>query len=558
MVTIDVSIEDISKLIGLDKTLSVDDLNDLLTLAIAEVDSDPVGPDENGHTKIAIEIKTSNRPDFWSAEGIARVIKGKFGEEGLPDLSVIESKYEINVNPELLTIRPYVAAAVVRGLTFDDFLIKQMIQVQDKLDFSFGRKRKRTSIGIYNINMLESPIEYTVVDRKFKFQPLTFDHDLTVDEIFEKHPKGIEYRHILDDFKKVPMLIDKNGLVLSMPPIINSNDVGRVTTQTTDVLVETTGYSHQATSQALSVIVQTLRDRGGIIESVKINYPDNYDISIDITPETDPIRFDVNIKDINKYLGVNFPGKEMVKLLRMRRIEAKVIKDKLTVLLPPWRKDIIHWVDISEEVAIAADYNSFEPTPVQVITAGKLDKSSDDENLMRQILIGMGLTEVFNYTLTSKEVIGELMNREEKWIDSNCIEISNPVNASYAILRPDLLPLLMKFLSVNTHNEYPQKIFETGECVVKDKKKIGTRLMMSTVLAGSNETFETILRILDRVCVLLGVTYELKNTELNCYIPGRRAIVIIDGIEAGHIGEIHPELIVKNGIEVPISALELD
>ncbi|OLS22351.1 MAG: Phenylalanine--tRNA ligase beta subunit, partial [Candidatus Heimdallarchaeota archaeon LC_2] len=263
MVTIDVSMEDFSKLVGLDYTLNSEEMDDLLAFVISEVDSDPEGPDENGHTKINIEIKTSNRPDLWSAEGIARILRGRNGLTGVPDLSASPSGFEIDVDPELIKIRPYISASVVKGLKLDDFLIKQMIQIQDKLDFSYGRKRKRTSIGIYNISMLESPIKYTVVDRSFKFQPLQFEEKITVDEIFDQHPKGIEYRQILDPHKRVPMLYDKNELVLSMPPIINSNDVGRVTEETTDILIEVTGISYEATNVALSIVTQALRDRGG-------------------------------------------------------------------------------------------------------------------------------------------------------------------------------------------------------------------------------------------------------------------------------------------------------
>ncbi|MCH8906856.1 MAG: hypothetical protein IH840_07185, partial [Candidatus Heimdallarchaeota archaeon] len=184
MVTIEVSIEDISQLMGLKTPLTPQELDANLVFAIAEVDSEPDVQDENGHTKIAIEIKTANRPDLWSAEGIARVFRGTVDSPGLPPLDVTPSSYEIDVSYELQEVRPYIGAAVVRNLHLSDFLIKQMIQIQDKVDFSFGRKRKKTSIGIYNINMLESPIIYTVVDRNFKFRPLQFDEEMTIDEIF--------------------------------------------------------------------------------------------------------------------------------------------------------------------------------------------------------------------------------------------------------------------------------------------------------------------------------------------------------------------------------------
>lgn len=558
MVTIDVSMEDISKLIGLDHIVDSTELDDLLAFAISEVDSEPEGPDENGHTKISVDIKTSNRPDLWSAEGIARILRGRYGETGVPDLSAEPSGFEIDVDPDLAEIRPYISASVVRGLKLDDFLIKQMIQLQDKLDFSYGRKRKRTSIGIYNINMLQNPIKYELVDRDFKFQPLQFDKKITVDEIFDQHPKGIEFRHILDPFERVPMLYDKNKLVLSMPPIINSNDVGRVTEETTDVLIEVTGLTYEATNVVLSIVTQALRDRGGIIESVAINYPKEYKIENEITPHTKLHEIEIDPKDINAYLGTKFTKKKMLEYIKMRRNNVESQGQKIIVKAPPWRKDIIHWVDVSDDIAIAADYNKFVPIDVQVVTAGKLHPSTDDENMIRQVLVGMGLVEILNYSLTDKETLSSKINRDEQWISDNCVELVNPVSALRSILRPDLLPGLIRFSSRNTHVEYPHKIFETGEICIKDGKDTVTKQYTSVLLSGAEETFETILGVLDSVCRLTKMEYNLSNLESHYYISGRSAEINIDGSVVGHIGEIHPTILNNFGVEVPMVGFEID
>ncbi len=510
---------------------------------------------------MTIDIKTSNRPDLWSAEGIARVVRGKFDQPGLPPLDAPKSGFEIIVDAGVFDKRPYIGAAVVRGLELDNFLIKQIIQIQDKVDFSFGRKRKRTSIGIYNINMIDSPIKYTTVDRKFKFQPLQFEEELTVDEIFERHPKGIEYRHILDKHKKVPMLIGANDSVLSMPPIINSNHVGRVTEETTDVLVEVTGTRHDAVIQSLAVVVQALRDRGGVVESVDIKYADNYDILNDTTPHTKPIEFKVNIKDINDYLGSKISGKKMIKLLEMRRNTAELVgKEELLVKLPPWRKDVLHWVDISEDIAIAYGYNEFVPTEAKVVTSGKIAQSTEDENLVRQILTGLGLVEVLNYTLTNKEVLGVNIRRDNKWVLDNCVEISNPVSLNYNFVRTDLLSGLLRFSSLNKHNEYPQRVFETGECVQIDSENsdVITDVHASSLLVGINESFETIQSTVDTLFHLLRIEYTLKASQSSYYLDGRSANILIDGRVAGHIGEVHPEILETYSIELPTVGFELD
>jgi phenylalanyl-tRNA synthetase beta chain len=561
MVTIEVSIEDISKLMGFKKPLPIDELDEMVSYAISEVDSLPEGPDENGHTKVSIDVKTSNRPDLWSAEGIARVVRGRYDRPGLPPLDAPKSGFEITVDAGVNKIRPYIGAAIVRGLELSDFLIKQIIQMQDKLDFSFGRKRKRTSIGIYNLNMINSPIKYTTVDRKFKFQPLQFEEEITVDQIFEQHPKGIEYRHILDKYKDVPMLIDATGRVLSMPPIINSDDVGRVTEETTDVLLEVTGSNYDAVIEALVVVAQALRDRGGVVESVDINYASNYDILQDTTPHSKPIEFQVNVKKINNYLGTKISAKKMIKLLATRRNSATLIgTDELLVKLPPWRKDVLHWVDISEDIAIAYEYNKFIPTIANVITFGKLTQSTEDENSVRQILTGLGLIEVLNYTLTDIKTLGVNIRRNDKWVTDNCVEISNPVSQNYNFVRSDIMAGLIRFASLNKHNEYPQKVFETGECVKMDIKNsdVITSTHVSSLSVGINESFETVQSLVETLFNLLRLEYKLESAISNYYFDGRSASILINNKSVGHIGEIHPEILETYGVELPAVGFEVD
>ena len=554
MPTIDISIEDFSKLIESDHLLTVNELDNLISFAIAEVDSEPDGPDENGHTKISIDIKTSNRPDLWSAEGLARLVKGNNGTLGLPDLSSSPSDYKIIVDPETEKIRPYIAAAIVRGLKFDDFLIKQMIQIQDKLDYSYGRKRKRSSIGIYNINMISSPIHYKMVDRDFEFTPLNFENNMSIEDIFSNHPKGIEFGHILSKSKKVPILVDSEERVLSLPPIINSHDVGRVTTESKDVLIETTGTDKETVLIALDCVTQALRDRGGAIESVEIIYKSN----IEITPQNTPKEIKINPKIINSYLGTTFTNDQIITFLERRRHNVVKIEDELLIKYAPWRKDIHHWVDISEDIAMASDYNTLIPTIPKVVTSGKISPSSEDENMLREIFIGMQLIEVMNYILTDPIILSDKINKPINNSTKDIVEIKNPITSTFSVIRSQLLPILLSFESKNTHIEYPHKIFEIGEVVKNIQKNLLTKTHAAVLLTGSNETFETILSVLDGFMRLQNLDYLLEDTDDKMFISGRRALIKINDIPIGKIGEINPSILNNFGIEVPSAGLEID
>lgn len=559
MVNIDISIEDISRLMGLKTALTPNELDSYIAYAKAEVDSEPEGPDENGHTKIAIDIKTASRPDLWSAEGLAREARGMINTTGLPEIDFPSSDITVEVSKTVQEIRPYIAAFVAKGLKLNDFLIKQLIQAQDKVDFSFGRKRKRTSIGIYNLNMISSPIKYKTVPKTFKFVPLTFDSEMSITDILDQHPKGQEYRHILDPFTDAPILVDSTGKVLSMPPIINSNDVGRVTEATTDVLVEVTGTSYEAVIVVSSLFAQIMHDRHAKVSTVEIHYPESYEFKVDTTPPTKAKTIVVSPKDINNYLGTKFSKKKMINLLKKRRHNAKETKNGILVEYGPWRSDILHWVDISEEIAIAYGYNKLEPTVANIFTPGSVSISTDNENMIREILIGTGLQEIINYNLTDAETISSKMLRSEAFINSSVIKIKNPVTSTYGYLRPDLLSGMIRFVARNSEAVFPQRIFETGESVVRDDKgRVYTYSSATVVLAGVHETFETVHQILDTLFNLIGADYELEAAEILHFMSGRAANILHDGKIVGHIGEINLTILEGYSIKVPVIAFEID
>ena len=555
MVSYKISYTDVLSLLKLPQGTTIDELDDLFSYAKCEIEEHDLDDD-----LIKVDCKTSNRPDCWGVEGLTREVKGITGEKsGLPDISAEPSGYVIKVDPRLKAVRPYIGAAIIRGLTFSDFIIKQLMQLQDKVDFSYGRKRRRSSIGIYNIEMLENPIHYDLTPRSTTFVPLGYEKKLTLNEILSQHEKGIEFRTILPKKGDLPILRDHRGVVLSMPPIINSNDVGRVTEETTDVLVEVTGTNLDVVNAVTTIITQALRDRGGEIFSVEIHYPPNYldTLELQVTPSTEPMEITVNPKDIEKYLNLDLKPGDMIKLLQKRRFNVVKKKNLLQIKYPPYRVDLMHWVDIAEEIAIAYGYMNIEPTKWKVITSGKLSKQTISENHVREILSGCALQEVLSFTLTAPEKLATNMGREIKDLKNN-VQIDNPVSLTYSVLRSRLLPNLLDFLSRNTHNEYPQYIFEVGEIVTKDKKNVFTSTNAAVVLTATDVSFENAHSILATLAVQLGIEIKLEESENHEFLEGRTANIMLGKKLIGIIGEVSPLILEKWQIYMPTVAFELD
>ena len=265
MPTIEVNYEDLLCLIG--KHVPLDELRDKAVLyAKGEVD-------EVDGAMLKLDIKDANRPDLWSAEGIAREIAGRYGKKGLPEYDVKKPSLVVNVDPKVMKVRPYTVCAVVRELKIDENVLSQIIQLQEKVAETFGKRRKEVAIGIYDYKKIRGPIKYTTVKPDgIKFVPLEFSEEMTPKEILDKHPKGKEYKHLLDGCREYPIFIDAAGEVLSMPPVINSDYTGKVTPETTDVFIECSGFDLGFNMSALNVLVSALADRGGVIEAVKVHY----------------------------------------------------------------------------------------------------------------------------------------------------------------------------------------------------------------------------------------------------------------------------------------------
>ncbi len=548
MVSIKTSYTKMKELLGIDVT--IEELDDLLAFAKSEID-DFVEEED----MLVIDIKTSNRPDLWCPEGMIREIKGILEQEaGIPQYEVKKSDYKVVVDSALASTRPYIACAIAKNLDLTDYSIKQLMQQSEKIDNSYGRKRKRSSIGMYNLSMIESPIEYKVIDKSHKFVPLEHEEEMDLPTILEEHEKGLEFGDIVKGYGHYPILLSANGTTLSLPPVINSNDVGRITEDTKEFLIEVTGTNYETVNVVLNILCQTMVEYGSDIYSVEIVYPSEIRKENDITPLLEKEEITVNLDKINKYLGVKLTSDEGIEKLRKRRFECKTIgKTNLEVKIPPYRKDILHWVDIAEEIAIALDYNKIGVTKWKVITKGGLLPETESENKVRNILVGSGGIEIFSNILTDPEILTTNVNMTKV----DLVNLQNPVSLTYSVLRDKLFPLLISVLSKNTHETYPQSIFEVGEVVKILGKRVLTQTNASYGFAGAEASFEDVHKRLHMMLDLLDTEYKIESISHPAFTEGRSGKIIIAEKECGIIGEIHPSVLELNQIWVPVVVFEI-
>jgi len=545
MPTIGASYKDLCKVIG--KKIPVEELKDLILYSKGEID-------EIDGDLLKIDIKDSNRPDLWSTEGIAREIKGRLEQIGCPKYEIKKSDVVVSVDKKNKGVRPYTVCAVVKNLKIDLDVLSQIIQLQEKIHTTFGSNRKEIAMGIYDYDRIKPPIRFTTFKPEgIKFAPLDFEEEITLKEILEKHPKGKEFVHLLTGYEEYPIFIDANNKVLSMPPIINSNYSGKITEKTKNAFIECSGFNLKFLVPALNVVVAALTDRGAEIQSVKVIYPKK----VMITPDLTPKKTSIDIDYVNKISELNLSGKEICKLLQQANYDTELKGKKIELVYPAYRQDIMHPRDIVEDVIISYGYNKIEPIVSKLKTESGIVEKEMFSNKVSEIMTSLGFQEILSYTLTNKENIFSKMNLKEETV----VEIENAVSANWNVFRNWLLPSMMEFYSNNQHVKYPQNIFEVGDVVLIDEKqetKTRDIRKLSAAMADSRAGYEKIAAALDALLNKLNVKYLLKKTRHDSFIEGRVAEIIVKNKPIGIIGEIHPYVLKKWKMEMPIATFEIN
>ncbi|MEJ5327350.1 MAG: phenylalanine--tRNA ligase subunit beta [Candidatus Bathyarchaeia archaeon] len=557
MPTIDVDCAELERLLGWSWQGDIEKLDELLSLVKAEVKL------YNKQENVAsIELKDTNRPDLWSAEGLARALRGFLNlEKGPRRYEVNPPIMEVYVDAQLSGIRPFICCAVVKGVKLSDTIIRGLMHLQDKLDQTYGRSRQKTSIGLYDYTLISPPLRYTVAKPEaIRFVPLGFEETLSLAEILERHPKGLEYGHIVKKHGVYPILLDSKEKVLSFPPIINSNDLGKVTEATRDILVEVTGTVHQTVLNTLNLVTLALIDRGGKAYAAEVHYPEEalYPSKRVVTPDFSSRRMELSADYARKILGFQLTAEQMAELLLKAGLGVeKIGGNNLSVIVPCYRVDVMHPVDLVEDVAIAYGYDNIEPLWRELPTTGCERPEQRLLNIARELMVGLGFQEILTYTLTNQENLFDRMNCER----ARVVEVANPKVVTMTCLRNWLLPGLMEFLSNNQSVEFPQKIFELGKVTLLDDTR-ETRTRDEEWLAAAtthpNAGFSEIKSALNAFFMNLGVEWQIKETVHSSFIEGRVGTVTVNGVSVGVIGEIHPLVLEAWKLENPVAAFEIN
>ncbi|AHH08494.1 phenylalanine--tRNA ligase subunit beta [Borrelia anserina] len=515
--------------------------------------------------KIKIEFNDTNRPDLWSYTGLARQIKTYlFGE--LPLFKFFSMKDnaqefygEILVGPEVFSIRPFIFGFLAKGIICNEQMLETLIQLQEKLCYNYGQKRKRVAMGMYASGSIEFPLSYIACNADYRFIPLGMDTEMSIKDINKKHPKGIEYASILENFSKYPLLLDCKGNVLSYPPVVNSHDIGALKVGDSDLFVEVSGNNLEATLLSLSVVACDFYDMGFEILPVKTIFPEETLFGQEIVcPYYFQDTLEVNVDRVNRVLGSNFTVNDMCLDLKKLGVSAYFKElGKFYIIPPVYRNDFLHEVDVMEEIMISRGLSSFKPELPKDFTLGKLSLVEEFSRKIKNLLIGMGFQEmIYNYLGSRRDFI-EKMNIE----DGDFLSIANPMTEGYEYVRGSIVPNLLKSESISSNFPYPHKIFEIGKVALKDLNSVDGTVTydnLAFLMADREVSFNEINSLVASLFYYLNIEFELKESSKTLYICGRGADILIGNTVLGSFGEVSPYILSNFGIIVPCCVLEVN
>jgi phenylalanyl-tRNA synthetase beta chain len=557
-----------------------------------------------------------DRLDRLSVEGVARSLRYQYGDDrGVYTPSTNDADWTIEVDAAVPVDRPYVTGAVIRDVDLDEPALESLIQLQEKLHTTMGRKRRKGAIGIHDLTMLKGEsltdgpsteatkaIQYTGIEPdEDRFVPLESDAEMTPGDVLTDHQTGREYAELVEEYERMPAIYDDIGL-FSFPPVINGQRT-EVTTDSRDLFVEMTGTDQWTIDKMLAIVCYALDARGATVEEVNVEYAED---AVGETAGQTLVRPDLDVDEktvehrrVETILGIDLDPDEVIDFAERAGLDAEQIEigdDEVAydVEIPPYRVDVLHPLDLIDDIGRAYGFNDLEPRYPDVSTIGGRHERSRHESAVRSALVGLGFEDTLNFHLTNEAETFERMGlpipeieniqleklsgeADAQWLEDIVDGIENmnitaetvgfdapptikeAYSEEYTIVRTWALPSLVQVLEGNTHRAYPQNLAEVGFVAGIDPSEptgVAEWRSVAGVVAHHDASYEDAKARLQALARSFDVDLETPPTDHPSFIDGRTADVVIDGETVGVIGELHPEVLVEHDLEVPVAAFE--
>jgi phenylalanyl-tRNA synthetase beta chain len=304
--------------------------------------------------------------------------------------------------------------------------------------------------------------------------------------------------------------------------------------------------------------------RGKIAQGLLDSYP---------TPRQPKI-VTLPISEVKRLLGIKMSAKEISEVLKRLEFKSRKMKENLQVTVPYYRLGVEIPADLIEEVARVIGYDRLPSTLMSdKLPPQKRNRSQEMEERVRDLLAGMGLTEVVNYSLTSLESLSKL-DPSGKMAQGNFVELANPISSERSHMRTTLMNGLLESIVANQRHQNHIGIFEVGRVFLRNPKSRDglpdEPRRISIALAGSREEaswaaraqsvdFYTLKGMIEALLSRLGMSEGVyASAQLPTLHPGRSSEICLGNLKLGVLGEVHPDVAANFDLKGRVYLAELD
>lgn len=275
--------------------------------------------------------------------------------------------------------------------------------------------------------------------------------------------------------------------------------------------------------------------------------------------DAQPIMF--RPEKINAFLGTDISTDEMVEILTS--LEVKIDMENMMLTPPSFRPDLVAEADIAEEIA---RFHGYDIIPTTLLSGesviGMKNKEQNVEDKINEVLTAQGMSEIYTYTFVSPSIFDKLNIPAESPL-RNTVKITNPLGEDTSVMRTTTIASMMEVLARNyNYRTTSAKMFETAKIFIPTEAgKLPEEPVIITLgMYGENADFFTIKGVCEVLFEQLhidGVSY-IAVTDNPTYHPGRCAEIKVGNKILGTIGEIHPSVSRKFGIDTECYVGELN
>ena len=536
--------------------------------------------DINLSTEVLYKIEVAaNRYDLLCLEGLALALRIFLEKQKMPDIKPInvlpENERQLIVYDSVNDVRQIGLCAILRDINFTDEMLKSFMDLQDKLHNNICRGRKLVSMGTHDLDTVKGPFTYRALEPEhIHFVPLNREEEVNGDglmTLLKDDPKLGKYLDLLKGKKKYPVMMDSNGIIMSLPPIINSQHT-KMTLNTHNVLLDITGTDLTKCEIVLNTLIAMFSvycKNPFTVEEIKVINEKTGESKI--YPDLTPRKFKVDVKYLQTITGIyDIIPEKIIQLLEKMELKAKIINpQEIEVSAPITRSDILHPCDIAEDLAISYGYNNIKKQLTQTKTHGMQQPYNKLTDLFRDEMAMGGYTEFLTMALLSKEDMFTNLLSEEK--DDKTVEISYSKTKEFQYMRSSLIPGILKSIEGNKANALPFKIFEISDVVeINEESEVGAvnRRKLCFAYTNTSSAMEIIQGMVDLLMKKIGLCfnsdnvekkYTIKKSENKIFFEDRQAeIFILDNIKIGIYGIIHPKVLKNFGIKNPVTLCDID